>query len=457
MELEFYPLDVDSLDDKEYHQVIRIFGRSKDGKRVCILDKNFYPYFWAACKENTPENTAQTLAQRFAQEQGIHDVEIHRKKFLAKEILALKIVVEHSRVISSAKHLVQDYDDIQGIFESDIPLVRRYLIDKHITPLTLCKAIGELSSLETSLDLVLEAEEIQHVSEDMLQPKMLAFDIEVYNPHIAPREQEDPICLLALYGEDFRKVIACKEVEHHFPYVELVNGEKELIERFLHYVKTLQPDYLVGYFSDGFDFPYLRSRAQKYKIDLDLGWDDSKVAFSKRAQTGSARITGLAHIDIYKFIRRITSGGEIELESYDLNTVATELLGDGKKKVNLEVFSTAWDKGGEGLHQYIEYNLKDAELTYRLAEVMLPNLHEMVKLVGQNLFDVTRMTFGQFVEWYLIKHIERFNELIPNRPYMGEMEERNLESYEGAFVFEPQAGLYEHIMGFDFRSLYPSI
>ena len=200
----------------------------------------------------------------------------------------------------------------------------------------------------------------------------------------------------------------------------------------------------------------MRARAKKHGIDLDLGLDGSNVSFNKRMQTGSARITGFAHIDIYKFIRRITSGGEIELESYDLDTVAREMLGDGKKKVNLQDFHVAWDNGKD-LHQYIEYNLKDAELTYRLAEVMLPNLHEMVKLVGQNLFDVARMTFGQFVEWYIIRNIERFNELIPNRPYMGEMEERDMESYEGAFVFEPQPGLYENIMGFDFRSLYPSI
>ncbi len=457
MEINFYPVDIDSIDDSERRQVIRLFGRTKEGKRACVIDRNFYPYFWAACKENTPESAARALAKKLAQEQGINNVEVHQKKFLAKDVIALKITVEHSKIIGQAKHFVKDYDEIQGIFESDIPFVRRYLIDKHITPLTLCRASGEISEAKADVDIIIEAEKIEQISEEMIQPKIIAFDIEVYNPNIAPREQEDQICLLALYGKDFKKVIACRDVKHDFKYVETVKDEKELITKFIQYIKKLQPDYLVGYFSDGFDFPYIRTRAKKHKIDLDLGLDGSNVSFSKRAQTGSARITGFAHIDIYKFIRRITSGGEIELESYDLNTVAMEMLGDGKKKVDLKDFCAAWDDGGKDLHKYIEYNLKDAELTYRLAEVMLPNLHEMVKLVGQNLFDVARMTFGQFVEWYIIRNVERFNELIPNRPYMGEMEERDLESYEGAFVFEPQPGLYEDIMGFDFRSLYPSI
>ncbi|HLC55213.1 MAG TPA: DNA-directed DNA polymerase [Candidatus Nanoarchaeia archaeon] len=456
MDLDFYPIDIDSLDDDKHKQVIRLFGRSADGKRACVIDRTFYPYFWAACKENTPESTAKNLAKRLMQEQGIHNAEVHHKKFLAKEVVALKITVEHSKAIGQAKHLVKDYDEIQGIFESDIPFVRRYLIDKHITPLSLCRASGKKSSAQAAVDIVIEADSINQISDEMLKPKIIAFDIEVYNPNVAPREQEDQICLLALYGKDFQKVIACRDVAHAFKYVDIVKDEKELITSFLAYVKEIQPDYLVGYFSDGFDFPYMRARAKKHGIDLDLGLDGSNVSFNKRMQTGSARITGFAHIDIYKFIRRITSGGEIELESYDLDTVAREMLGDGKKKVNLQDFHVAWDNGKD-LHQYIEYNLKDAELTYRLAEVMLPNLHEMVKLVGQNLFDVARMTFGQFVEWYIIRNIERFNELIPNRPYMGEIEERDMESYEGAFVFEPQPGLYENIMGFDFRSLYPSI
>ncbi|MEK6840267.1 MAG: DNA polymerase domain-containing protein, partial [Nanoarchaeota archaeon] len=80
-----------------------------------------------------------------------------------------------------------------------------------------------------------------------------------------------------------------------------------------------------------------------------------------------------------------------------------------------------------------------------------------MKTLGLPVDDVCRMSFGQLVEWYIIKHLDEFNEIIPNRPSGEISRRRDMESYEGAFVLQPQAGLYKDIMVFDFRSLYPTI
>ncbi len=454
MELHFYPIDIDYIDDKDENPVIRLFGRAEDNKRVCVIDRGFRPYFWAVLRENASEKRAKELIEKV---EKVEMVEFHDKKFLAKKVRAAKITVDNPKNLGSARRGVQDVDDIENVYETDINFVRRYLVDKKITPLTLCKAIGKEVDANADVDLVLEAEEIIQESDEAINPRILAFDIEVYNPFITPRENEDPIIMLAFYGKNFKKVLTWKNIKGAGKEVEVVNDEASLLRKFVEIVRWYKPDYLVGYFSDGFDFPYIKARADKYKIKLNLGLDYSSVAFSKRTELRSARIRGFAHVDIYRFIRRMTWGGEIQLERYDLDTVSKEMLGEGKAEADLMSLAETWDKHPEKLKGIAEYNLKDSELTYRLAEKMLPNLHEMVKLVGQIVYDVSRMSFGQLVEWYMIKQLGKFNELIPNRPHFGDIEERERESYEGAFVYEPSPGIYENIMGFDFRSLYPSI
>jgi len=49
------------------------------------------------------------------------------------------------------------------------------------------------------------------------------------------------------------------------------------------------------------------------------------------------------------------------------------------------------------------------------------------------------------------------NYLIPNKPTEGEVNQRNLQTYEGGFVKEPLPGLHENIAVLDFRSLHPTI
>ena len=45
MEINLYPIDIDYV-DREIKAEIRMFGKTDDGKRICVIDKNFQPYFW---------------------------------------------------------------------------------------------------------------------------------------------------------------------------------------------------------------------------------------------------------------------------------------------------------------------------------------------------------------------------------------------------------------------------
>lgn len=164
----------------------------------------------------------------------------------------------------------------------------------------------------------------------------------------------------------------------------------------------------------------------------------------------------MAHVDIFKFIRRVMSG-QIALEAYDLDTVARHILGEGKKKdVTIGNLDADIKKGGS-LKSYCEYNLQDAKVTYEITLKMLPNLHEFVRLIGLPVDDICRMSYGSFVEYYLLRNVKSFREVAPNKPAYKELKKREQESYTGAFVYEPVPGLHRDLVVFDFRSLYPTI
>ena len=262
--------------------------------------------------------------------------------------------------------------------------------------------------------------------------------------------------MISLVSDDFKKVLTYKspgETETKLPYIEYVKDEAELLEKFVEYAKKISPDFLVGYFSDGFDLPYLKARAEKFNVKLSLGLDGSQPKFS-RGMNIVAKINGIVHIDILKFIRSVYSQ-YMQSETLSLNEVAKEFLGDTKKDFKLKhsskIAHDEWEK-------YYEYNLHDSILTYRLFEKFWPDLSEFTKIIQEPIFNVSRNGMSANVEDYIIHHLEKFNEIPEKRPMYDEISERKArEKYQGAFVFQPTPGLYENLAIFDFTSMHASI
>ncbi len=464
-EFSFYPLSIDSITDPEAGNsgVIRLFGRTTDNKRVCVLDPSFSAYFWAIIdkKSSVKSLTEEILALKLDETKRIvhaTNVTYEEKQFLGETVHALKIAVNNPRDINVLKDDIKEMTGVIKCTETDIPLAQRYTVDTGIEPLQLCTVKGTAIKKDYITDMTIEATHLTAKEDSLLtQPRMLAFDIEVYNKIRSPNSDEDPIVMVAMYGTgNYKKVITWKDYPGRKKHVTVVKNEEALIAMFLDDVRSFGPDYLVGYYSDGFDFPYLKDRAHQMGIDLDLGLDESNVRFSRRANTSTAKITGMPHMDIFKFIRRIVSG-QLNLPSYTLDAVAKHLLGEGKTGADVGQLYAAWDEGGERLGEYAEYNLIDAKRTFQLMEIMIPQLNEFVKITGLPPEEVSRMSYGRLVESYLLKNLQQFNEIAPNRPYQNVIGARDGDRVEGAFVFQPEPGVYEDVAVFDFKSLYPTI
>ncbi|MBD3263221.1 DUF1744 domain-containing protein, partial [Candidatus Woesearchaeota archaeon] len=363
-----------------------------------------------------------------------------------------KITVSEPSHVLKISSEVEKLPSVDSIKENDIKFYRRYLIDKKIIPCTLCRAAGEIIKTDFDVDLVLKAEKVGAVSSDLISdPKIIGFDIETKCKGGFPNALQDPIIMVSFFGKNFRKVVTWKRFSDAPEYVMFVDGELELIEEFKKTIKKLRPDILVGYNSDSFDIKFIKERANKYDIILDLGVDKSELE-----SKGFNKIKGIVHIDIFKFIRNFLT---LRTDFYDLNSVAKELIGEGKYlDIKLNKINELWGVGlKQDLINLVEYNLKDSKLAYNLCVNLLPTQLQLVKLIGLPLADINRMTYGILVEWFLINNAYRFNQIVPRYPKYKQIIERIKYTYSGGFVIKPKPGLYKDICVFDFKSFWPSI
>ncbi|MEM7822959.1 MAG: DNA-directed DNA polymerase [Candidatus Aenigmatarchaeota archaeon] len=451
---KFYLLDVDwTLDGDE--PVIRLWGKTKNGKTIVVFDRSFRDYFYVEPKHSLSEQEVKDLAERISKIQiegkKPEKTEILDMKLLGKPIRVIKVITKNPHDVQKIRDIVKEWEDVREEYEYAMTLHRKYLIVKGFIPLRWFAVDGEKVETNLNVDAAINAKRIEMLEEEE-QPKLkiLAFDIEMTEEN----GEEKIIMISIMDNAGYEVVLTYRPVKARG--VEVLSDEKLLIERFLHIVYERNPDIICGYNTDRFDFPKLVERAERYKIPLKLGRDNTQLIFRRRGKISTAQIRGRVHIDLYDFVEHILSQTLIS-EVLTLDKVAQELLGVGKKPMKWKEISEAW-KSKEGVEKLIKYCRWDSELTLDLADYLLPQIAELCKITGQTLFDVSRMTYSQMVEWLLIRRAYEKGEIACNRPKAEEIEKRKkAEPYAGAYVHMPKEGVHENIALFDFRSLYPSI
>jgi DNA polymerase I/DNA polymerase-2 len=445
MKTEFFPLDID-YDSKE--NLIKLFGRTKDGKKIIVEDNSIKSYFWVILKKDAEKIRKQIEKLSYKSEDKTYKVlksEVEEVKYFDKPVKAIKVSLEDPNDKKTILDLTKGIKGVDSRKEVDISLKKRYWAEKEITPLMLCEVEGE------EKDGIIKAKKITPKNEFYEEPKILAFDIETYAPiGRYSIETKDPIMTIALYGQGLKKVITWKKFYTENENIIFKENEAEMIREFMRLVDENEPDYLVGYYSDTFDMPYIKTRADINKVNFKISGE--KVSFKK----GIVKTKGIIHLDIFDFIK-YTMGYSLKTENYDLDSVAKELIGEGKIEIDFLKACLAWDARSPELEKFCEYNLNDAEITCKIAKKIMPNIHELTKVIGQPAVDIVRMSYGQMVEWYLVRKAHEYEEIVPNRPGQDKIALRRMKTYKGAFVYEPKPGLYENLAIMDFKGLYPSI
>ncbi|AAS16879.1 DNA polymerase [Neodiprion lecontei nucleopolyhedrovirus] len=359
------------------------------------------------------------------------------------------------------------------------------------------------------------------VSDNVQEIKIsvLAFDIEVRsssNRFCDATRKEDEIISISLvlknvddnilrfclvYCPNVKNNIERKNISVGKTLVILHNTEKDLIANFFTCVELLNPDFITGYNSSNFDFPYIQKRMQLLKMgnlffrrfgfQLEVKFG---TFFQKFHKVPSVNIPLHAYHDTFVAV------GSLKLDNYRLNTVAESLLNEQKIDLPFKEMNRLWGIGEVG--DIVRYNIYDSELTlkifmkidvinvsYSMCDIMkisTDSLNEgiMKKLTGL-IFDYaiknTNCVNGKKVpdpyflsinDFYIIKNRSndksQENKMCFDRLKRTKMPFSAIKKYnpvklcnsDGKFVYlggdvmTPVPGVYENVGIFDFEGMY---
>ena len=454
MELQGVLIDIDYVSSAG-RSIIRLTIKSNSGV-YSILDKSFYPYF-RLIPYNSNADTSSIEKMLFRDNQGnqiaIHSVSKSKMTLSGKEKIVLKVETNTSRSVPEISKMLTEFGEA---YEYDILFWKRYLIDKQINPLHGVTAEVHDEDGQLILDSIKELKEEYKLENGLT---CMCFDIETYNPSVVPRPEKDPAIMISYYTGGEAAVLTTKKINRKF--VKTYANEKEMISAFVKLIKEKDVDIISGYNSSNFDIPYLMKRAEKNGINFHIGRYDEDVRQEHHGLIEAIKIPGRINLDVYNVARFVSIVGAseklIKINRFTLSEVYRAISGDTKITVDKSNIWQIWDGSDADLEELADYSLSDSVTLNRLYEFFINLQIETSKVSRLTLAENAVSTTGQLVEALLMRYASDNNEILPNKPSQYEISDRMSNPIEGAFVKTPEAGIYDNIMVFDFRSLYPSI
>lgn len=441
--------------------VIRLFGKDKHGVSVVLNVIGFLPYFYTERTGNIEEQIRGNSVIRNWLVKATKDT---RKSYYGtRSIELLRLEGRSPRDLPVIRELVKRYAPVH---EADIPFLKRFLIDTGIRCLQILSCWVD-ACYEPSMTVPFGDLQISPISVNDFQYRLriLSFDIEV------GADQETIHDLLAKRDRRVIAISICvgEESEDFKSEVEILaddsdESEKQLISWFSQRVHDLDPDVLVSFNGDLFDFPYLIERMRRLDIGTHLfsvpRLISDRIYHSEALRT--FRIKGRMVTDLYykTWWLHPVSGKK------GLGDIAQLKLGITKEEAPTS-FLRLWeearlDETSRSHEELVKYSRRDAELTYRLYWGLgLSEWVDALRLTGMPAGEGINSTSRNLGEFALFRVCFGKKVLIPALPSYEEVQARKQlkieEPHKGGAVLEPLHGFYQDVLIADFRSMYPSI
>ena len=481
----FQALTWEARDVEGEHQ-ISIFGKTEDGKSVCVTT-TFDPYFFVKLPRGTTDQDVSRLYNDICRLKRDHVTSYSLTKqkdvwgFQNNEEFHFMHLnfksLEHRRKVNSIFMYNNEFKQYH-VYESNIDPVLRLM---HRTGI---QSTGWLDTGDTCVRSHLAKTDIdlwcndwstlKPVERDDIAPFIVAsFDIECNSStgkFPDPNVPDDACFQIAVslckFGSDepYEKVCLCYK-KTDGPDVISFDTEKEMLLAFKKYMNEKDIDILTGWNIFGFDLEYIYKRATMVGCGIEfyqLGkLKDTECHLVMKKLSSSAlgdnflKLLPMSGRFVFDMFHEVKKG--YKLDSYSLNNVSKLYLGD--QKIDMapkEMFARFVEGDPKKLYEVAEYCIKDTLLPHKLMKKMciLLNLVEMAKATWVPLsFLVER---GQQIKVFsqLSKKARELGYMVPTIKY-GSLPE---EQYEGATVLEAQKGAYyTPITALDFEALYPSI
>ena len=495
----FQAITWESRDTDEEH-LISIFGKTEDGKSVCLTTA-FTPYFFIKLPGNIDSAKVQRIYNII--DENCRESLVAYSVMKSKDVWGFQNNEEFTFMKLNFKHLqarrlvdsflrrpldrTPELFSIFGVrnmkvYESNLDPVLRLM---HRTGI---QSTGWLDTGDKCIrshlahvDMDLFCNDwttLKPVARDDMAPFVVAsVDIECNSSTGKFPDADIPgdACFqiaisLCTFGSDepYDKTCLCyKTTDPNLEgsVIQSYETEREMLEAFHKYLHTKDVDIITGWNIFGFDMEYIYKRAQITKCNygfFNLGKlrdTESELVIKKLSSSALGdnllKLLPMPGRFIFDMFHEVKKG--YKLDSYKLDNVSKLYLGD--QKIDMapkEMFARYREGDPVKLRDVAEYCIKDTLLPHRLMKKLctLLNLVEMAKAtwVPAN-FLVER---GQQIKVFsqLTKKARELGFTVPTIRY-GALPE---EPYEGATVLEAQKGAYyTPITALDFEALYPSI
>jgi DNA polymerase delta subunit 1 len=478
--------------DTEDEHLISIFGKTKEGKSVCVTT-SFTPYFFVKLPKKTSQMDIRNLYTKIdkvcpeclvsydiVQSKDVWGFQ-NNEKFIFMQ-LNFKNLAARRMVNGRLKRTLPDESVKYKVYESNLDPVLRLMHRTNI------QSTGWMDSGDACV-----RSHLAHVNIDLfcndwktLKPVdipetapfvVASVDIECNSStgKFPDADVKDDACFqiavsLTHFGSDvpYDKICFCyKKTDPNLEgsTIKSYETEREMLMAFKGYLMEKDIDIITGWNIFGFDLEYIMKRAVMTKCDQTF-YEMSKMknhscelVYKKLSSSALGdnvlKILPMPGRFIFDLFHEVKKG--YKLDSYKLDNVSKLYLGDNKIDMPpKEMFARYVEEDPVKLREVAEYCIKDTLLPHRLLSKLsiLVNLLEMAKATWVPLCYLVER--GQQIKVFslLTKKAREMGFMVPTISWG----QYSADGYEGATVLDAQKGAYyTPITALDFEGLYPSI
>jgi len=438
LKVTFWLLDLNYKIINEASEVW-MWGVDTSGKRVLVIDRSFLPYFYAVIEDNV--DPAQVIDEiRRQKVPGFVDLETLPRKLFGRPAKVVKVLCKNPDAVSKCSQELRNLEGVKDCLEDDIRYTMQYLNDNDIVPCgwhTL-EAIEEKGTTDAQVYKIYVAKAAPKLVEkvDVPRLKILGFSTIWYSREGSPKPERNPAVLISA---------ATNTGEEKELFADEDRDDKSVIESFIRYVRSFDPDILVGYDVNRLDWPYLKQRCEKAGLRLLV---DRTKTEPHQSIYGHFSVTGRANMDLSDYADNFP---EVKVKTLANLADYLGVMKIGSRTLVEEIdFAEYWDDK-QKRETLKRFSMDNARCVMGLVDAVLDFAMQLSNLVSLPLDHVGAAAAGFRVEWFIIKRTRKIGELVPRRM------EQPYRPYAGGVVLRPKPGLHENIADLDFKSMYPNL